>query len=444
MRHPGWLLLLWAPLAAAADLRGDYVREWPLQLEQADAGAYRLTLDAPVYRAATEATLADLQPLDGGGEPLPAALLQADAPSPSPPPRLRALPLFALPPLPAAGGELQVIAERDAGGAVRRIETRSGPAPRDGLPAWLLDASALREPLRAIRLDWPSQPRLQAEVRIEASDDLRHWSPLVERAALVELDNGSERLQQRRIPLDTRARYLRITALSPRMPALDAVQAELAPLREDAPLQWLTLSGRARDGGFEFELDGRFPVIRVDVAGAGNDAVEWRLQSRDSEAARWITRAGPWLGYAVGGSAGGRSAPQALARTRDRYWRLLPGPGATFPIPPQLRLGWRPETLVFLARGQPPYTLAAGSVRALRRDAPLAPILDALRRQRGPQWQPAQARRGEPARELAGAQALHPPRDWKAWLLWGLLVLGALLIGGFALSLLRARAAPEA
>ncbi|MFT4247186.1 MAG: DUF3999 family protein, partial [Pseudomonas sp.] len=57
---------------------------------------------------------------------------------------------------------------------------------------------------------------------------------------------------------------------------------------------------------------------------------------------------------------------------------------------------------------------------------------------------PADARRGEPARELAGAQALQPARDWKTWLLWGLLVLGALVIGGFALSLLRGRTGTEA
>lgn len=439
MKRLGWLLLV--PLLAWADVRSDYVRQWPLQLGAADAGAYRVALAEPVYRTATQATLADLQPLDAAGDPLPSALLTAEAPPEAP--RLLPLPLFALPPVPAEGGELQVIAERDASGAVRRIETRTGQAPRDGLSAWLLDASALREPLRAIRLDWPAQQRLQAELRIEASDDLRGWHLLDPHAALVELDNGSERLQQRRVPLDVRARYLRITALSPRMPALSAAQAELAPLRPDLPLHWLTLTGRSHDGGFEFEMDGRFPVTRVDVASDGNDAVEWRLQSRDVGEARWITRAGPWLAYTVGTAAGGRSAPQAVAKNRDRYWRLVPAAGATVPAPPRLRLGWRPETLVFLTRGLPPYALAAGSARARRGDAPLQPMLDALRRERGPQWQPADARLGEPARELAGARALHPARDWKTWLLWGLLVLGALAIGGFALSLLRARAGTE-
>ena len=34
-------------------------------------------------------------------------------------------------------------------------------------------------------------------------------------------------------------------------------------------------------------------------------------------------------------------------------------------------------------------------------------------------------------------QLLTAPRDWKQWLLWGLLVLGVLVVGGFAVSLLR-------
>jgi hypothetical protein len=46
---------------------------------------------------------------------------------------------------------------------------------------------------------------------------------------------------------------------------------------------------------------------------------------------------------------------------------------------------------------------------------------------------------------LAGDAALQPvvpPTDWKRWLLWGLLIVGALLVAGFALSLLRQPRAP--
>lgn len=99
---------------------------------------------------------------------------------------------------------------------------------------------------------------------------------------------------------------------------------------------------------------------------------------------------------------------------------------------------------MFLAQGQPPYALVAGSARAQRTDAPLASMLQALRRDRGAQWQPAQANVAAQAQPLAGEAALQPavtPRDWRRWLLWGLWVGGALLVGAFAVSLLRSSSA---
>ena len=112
---------------------------------------------------------------------------------------------------------------------------------------------------------------------------------------------------------------------------------------------------------------------------------------------------------------------------------------------PTLKLGYRPEVVVFLAQGKPPYALVAGSARAQRADAPLPQLVDALRVQRGQEWQPATATLGQP-QALAGANALTPApveRDWKAWLLWALLIGGALIVAGFAFSLLKKPASKQ-
>jgi len=64
-------------------------------------------------------------------------------------------------------------------------------------------------------------------------------------------------------------------------------------------------------------------------------------------------------------------------------------------------------------------------------------VIAQLREQHGAQWQPAQATVQGAPEVLAGDAALAPQRDWKQWLLWALLVIGVLIVGGFAVSLLR-------
>ncbi len=442
-----WLVLCLLPaVALAATPRDDYRQQWPLQLARAGAGAYYVTLTPDVYRTAHDAQALDLQPLNAAGQALPAALAPPEAALEGPS-RRQPLPVFALPPSALQDdGVLQVVAERDASGAVRRIETQTGPAVRAG-GGWLVDASALSAPMRALLLEWPAQPRVQVEVRLEGSQDLRRWSVIEPRVTLLELANARERLQQRRLPLGAGARYLRVVPLAGELPALTAAYAELASAPPPAAWQWLTLAGRARGPGFEFTLDGRFPVAQVDVTGGDADAVEWTLQSRDAEDAPWLPRAGPWLAYRLGeADRGDRSRPQPLAQpTRDRYWRLLPRAGST-PAVPRLRLGYRPERMLFLAQGAGPYALAAGSARARRSDAPLPQMIDALRHTQGAAWQPAQATLAPAPQVLAGTAALQPaapPRDWKAWLLWALLVAGAAVVAGLAISLLRGGGTPD-
>ncbi len=163
------------------------------------------------------------QPFNAQGRPLPAALAEVDAAVPAA--ELKTLPIFALPSRAGArSGDLELIAERDGDGRIRRIQAREpGPAPvQDQAPtAWVIDASALRAPMRALRLEWdrPTSP-VQAELQVEGSENLRDWYLLDPRASVVDLGNGEQRLQQRRIALDSNARYLRVQVLSGQLPPL--------------------------------------------------------------------------------------------------------------------------------------------------------------------------------------------------------------------------------
>lgn len=448
-------LALALPLSAAP--RQDYARQWPLQLSRDDGGAYRVALDPAVYAQAQSAQLRDIDIVDASGASVPAAVFAPEQPLARAPQRV-ALPWFPLPAAPAgsAAQGWELISEVESDGRLRRVEARStaGDAARLPQTALLLDASAVRAPIQALQLQWAPGAALDAAYSVEASDDLDHWRSVASSGRLLDLQRDGQRLQQRRIAFDAvgeQARYLRLTPQDPQRAAqIVAVEAELATTAAAAPLLWRELKGarvELKDGSvaFEYRLDGRFPIQQADVALPGNHALEWRLESRDSEDQGWRAQAGPWMAFAVAGSgAGDRSAARELgAVSRDRLWRLRAG-GAV-PGEPVLRLGYRPEVAVFLAQGQPPYALVAGSARAARADSPLAQLVEALRQARGKEWRPADATLGAPA-ELAGAAALTPApreRDWRSWLLWAVLVGGALIVAGFAMSLLRSGKTPQ-
>jgi hypothetical protein len=430
-----------APLASAADARQDYREQWPLQLSAPQAGAYRLTLGEAQYRSAVSPQLRDVQVFNAQGQALPSALFSADQPL-ARPAQWQPLPWFLLPAQGSgAGDDLQLLTERNTDGSVRRVEARLGRSGANAQPGgWLVDASALRSGVQALQLDWPSGPALQLRVRVEASDDLRDWQRVADDVPLVDLEQGGNRLQQRRIEIGHAAKYFRILPLNgAELPALTGVQVEPVAATQSIDWQWRTLSGDAgQPGEFEYVLDGRFPVAQADLVTADNSVVQWTLLSRDDARQPWQVRAGPWVAYQVQDSAQRRqSQAQSLAvPVRDRYWKLV----ATQAQPaqaPTLKLGYQPETLVFLSQGEAPFSVATGSVRAARTDAPVGTVVAQLREQQGPQWQPAVATVQGAAQPLAGAAAVQPEKDWKRWLLWGLLVLGVLVVGGFAISLLR-------
>ncbi|ATE70723.1 DUF3999 domain-containing protein [Lysobacter capsici] len=452
----GVLIAAAVPLLALAGAREDYARQWPLNLGRDDAGAYRVVLDDSVYRQIHSAQLRDIDVLDGSGVPVPTAVFTPEQPLARAPQRAQ-LPWFALPASPSGSSTQgwELVSEIETDGRLRRVEARSTGSDTSKLPqtSLLLDASKLRSPILALELEWAPGAALDAAYTVEGSDNLDQWRTFASSGRLVDLQRGGQRLVQRRIVFDSmgeQARYLRLTPQDPKSAAqISAVTAELATTAASAPLQWRELKGQRveqRDGSvaFEYRLDGRFPIQQADVALPGNHALEWRLDSRDDAEQGWRPQAGPWMAYQVGGQGkGDRSAARQLGdTTRDRLWRLRAN-GAV-PGEPVLRLGYRPEVVVFLAQGAPPYALVAGSGRAARAESPLAHLIEALRKSRGQDWQPSDASLGASA-PLAGDAALaapEPKRDWRSWVLWAVLVVGALLVAGFAFNVLRTSKPP--
>lgn len=442
------MALLLVPVIASAQAPAPYAKRWPLALSDAQAGAYRVVLDPEVYATTAWPDLRDVDVLDASGKPVAAALFGPEQPTALPARRI-VVPWFPLPASPQdAEGPSRVSAQFGENGRIVRIEADGGGAGTAGpARAFLVDLSGIRDRAEALEFSWDAGVPREARYRVEGSRDLQTWDVVQDRVTLVELQRGSQRLLRDEVPIQGGVRYVRFVPLdaSPALPIREVrVRLDAVHLRQ--AVLWSELRGRrvSEQGvdGYVYESNGRYPIAFADLAMDDFAVGEWTLESRDASDAPWRLRAGPWVAYRVGGDRPSASPEQPLASgpARDRYWRLRIR-GALPEQAPTLKLGYRPEVMVFLAQGAAPYALVAGSASARRAAVPMPELVDALRRDRGEEWQPSPAYLS-PSAALAGDAALVPPpapRDWKAWLLWGLLILGAVLVATFAFSLLRSR-----
>jgi hypothetical protein len=442
------LALLPAIAAAQAPVTAPYAKRWPLALSAEQAGAYRVVLDREVYTTTAWPDLRDIDVLDAHGKPVAAALFGPEQPTALPARRV-VVPWFPLPASPQDdAGPSRIAAQFGENGRIVRIEAEGGGAATTApARAFLVDLSGIRDHAEALEFTWDAGTPREARYRVEGSQDLQSWEVVQDRVTLVELQRGPQRLLRDEAPIRAGLRYIRFVPLdaSPALPIRE-VRVRLDEVHQQQAVLWSELRGRpfSEQGvdGFAYESDGRYPVALADLAVDDYAVGEWTLESRDALDAPWRLRAGPWVAYRVAGQQPSASPAQPLSSgpARDRYWRLR-SRGALPEQAPTLRLGYRPEVVVFLAQGTPPYALVAGSASARRAPVPMPELVEALRRDRGEDWQPAPAYLS-PASALAGDAALIPPptpRDWKTWLLWGLLVLGAALVAAFAFSLLRNR-----
>lgn len=130
------------------------------------------------------------------------------------------------------------------------------------------------------------------------------------------------------------------------------------------------------------------------------------------------------------------SADLEVAGRGRKHWLLRVDPrggGLGFTMP-QLHVGWLPQQLVFIARGEGPFQLAYGKVGANSAELPIQTLVPGWRRDS--QLRAASATAGA-ERVLSGARALKPATDYKTWALWGSLVAGVLVLAWMAWQLAR-------
>jgi uncharacterized membrane protein len=452
---------------------------------------YRLTLPLGIYAHAAYGDLRDVRVRNSAGSAVPYAWLRNEAAAP----RLdsREVPIFALP----AGAAGAADASDDATLSFRvrpdgSLALARKPARRQAeAEQWLIDASQLKGSLLQARFEMAPEARGLFAFRLEASDDLRRWRPVGGEEQLVRLAHGGQAIEQLAIDLENvQARFLRLRWADPKngapltRVAIDSVQ-EIEPV---APLEWSAALRPERCGAdhCDYALPRGAPVesLRIDLADVNTLAqvgVSGLLsavpvmapeparvprnplyalrhsQRRPASPAAGTPGEVPLLDTVVyrlaqaGGEA--RSPLLALDGASYSYLRLrTSGPvsllGAT---PPTISVGATPRTLVFLAQGAAPFSLAwntAPEKNTVQGGAPGAALSLATL---VPGYDPGKPVLADPASVAlppppvavvdavvaAAAQLPVPaqPDPSRKWWLWGALGVGLLLLAAMAWSL---------
>jgi len=430
-------VLLSAPSLAKTLQPDDFAIGYSLHLD-GEAAFYELDLPFTAYAAVTKDDLADLRVFNSNGEIVPHQLRPQMPNQLSDAVEVKSLPFF---PLPATSdsrdGDLSLRVVRNREGTIvdvhsdgRTTETRSF--------GWLVDLGKKERGDIELGLRWaPEAESRFGTVRIDNSSDLVHWSPLIT-TAVASLSFQGQRLERNSVKLPhPGGRYLRLV-WPDELAALQLTAIELriaTRQRQPQQLEHLIMNAAtSADYRFDYQLPGPLPVEELQVQlPVTNQIAECTIESSVNGKEKWRNQ---WRGlvYRLGHESQEiDSGTVRINRTRHRFWRLsCTASEAGLQAPPAIDFGWRPDRLLFLAQGEPPFLLAVGSQQAMQ--ARFA--VDLLDRK---MINPGRATVAIEKTLGGSSRTRSPLLPWpgKQLVLWGLLCGGVILICVLALSLHR-------
>ena len=454
-------LLLLAIACATARAEGPSEYAYGLAVDTPPGIAFaRVSIPAAVYEGAASRNLADLRVFNAGGEVVPYAFVPRTVETvPLTQVPLRMFPLY----VPRDRGDVDGLAlsvvRSAAGGTTINVTSREGTvAQEQALGGYVLDASERDDPVAALVFAMPdASAATSMRLRIDASDDLVNWRTIRADGTLVLLEHGGQRLVRNRVEFQpAKTKYLRVS-WGPARPIIEftGITGEFGSRPLDPTREWRTVAGSAvadREGEYQYDLGGAFPVDRLAVdLSATNSVVPAAIFARDAPAEAWqpvgtsvfyrIAQppAEAAKGTVVAVAANDVTSPPFVVDGRPhRYWMLRLDPRAGIPgtSAPALRAGWQMQEVVFAARGNAPFTFAYGKYDAKPGALPIETLIPDYAAKR---TLPASVVVGLPAArvDLGGATRLAKPPETKRWVLWGALLLGALVLGWMAWRLSR-------
>ncbi|MGO4802956.1 DUF3999 domain-containing protein [Pseudomonas sp. W22_MBD1_FP4] len=434
---------MFAALAASAqEAPADFTHHVPLSVS-GNGPWYRLELPLAVQLNARQADLSDVRVFNAAGEPQAYALSrQASQRTES---RnvadVKWFPLYAADTQESLPG---VVMKTTTEGTLVEIKPSSAAKPgKQVLRGWVLDASAIKAPLQQLSLDWSREQEGFQRFSIEASDDLQRWEPWGE-GQVARLSFADERVEQHDVSLPGRsARYLRLVWKGQAAPLLTSAKLVSATRSSlPMPLVWSQpLAGtRLKAGEYSWQLPTGLSVERLRIElKQPNTLAPVTLAGRSDAKQLWQPLNNGLL-YRL--TQNGQDVVQDELQLPGQVVTELKlqvderggGLGADAPA---LRFAVRATQLVFLARGEPPFSLALGNASVKAASLPLSTLIPDYSAERLNTLGQAKVVGDVAVASPVVVAAVEDGPNWKKLGLWAVLLLGVAALGAMAYSLLR-------
>ncbi|MDL2317043.1 DUF3999 domain-containing protein [Desulfovibrio sp. OttesenSCG-928-A18] len=340
-----------------------------------------------------------------------------------------------------------------------RIHTGNGRAPEagSGPEALLLDLQAIqglgehpprnldgiytRENLRAVSLE--IVPRegasFASHISLQSSEDLTNWRNMGSPLLVARMTQGDTRIERLNIPLPTRPQRFLLLQISGDELPVASFTAHLRYSSEQPPPERESLVSGVLSPDKKtvlYDCGGHFPTRSASFVLPHAEIMDATLHSADSIDGPWRGAGRSTLYRMEKDGAVLESPPLSVSpgQGRSRYWKLVAAGDVPFAFAPDMRLHFTPHELVFLARGEGPWTLAFGRRHGVSVSA----------------FSPEHMGGGQPARIVREPDkpVLPPPlpvveatpveeKGLEQWMLWLALGGAVLFLSGIALYLLR-------
>ena len=428
----------------------DFVHSYEI-ITALEGAVYRLTLPKFVYEGLIQSQGRDLAVFNSKAEIVPFTVREAARISHIVEHPEWSVPFYELPHdsrSEHAPGPLDVYVKTGVDGHI--VSVQSGNRREEfSERRYILDFSSIsvgNEIKRELRLSLPDV-KLSARFSVFESTNLRDWSPLLTDAPLIQLKNEGSRLISDKVELPrTPRRYvlLRIGDVDQSF-ELEGVGYSVtvqssSVLEEDSDIDgtFAAASGANTNSAVEYDALGAFPISKVNFVLQEPGFYKVAYFSRPEAKGDWLARGKAELSMIKTQDGEVRAnAPVPVNLCEDRYWRIV-FEGKFSGLPPRMRIYWRPSEINFLAQGGGPYVLAFGSSlkelslqnTSFMKDANAAEakIGSPIDQSKNPNLAPGGKKAGEVVNEES---------EWQRYLVWGLLILGGLLLSIMAIKLMK-------